>query len=113
MSYVWQSLKRPEVYLAGLFLLIALFVADTFRAPDRQISGWLYIGVVRVYQVVGRPIANNWIECRYEPTCSEYSIQAVRLYGLRQGWILTYDRVTACRTDVPKGTLDPVPSRNP
>lgn len=104
-----QCLKRPETYLAILFLVVVLLFADTFRRPEKQVTGWLYIGVVRIYQVVGRPLMNQWIECRYAPTCSDYSIEAVRKHGIRAGLVLTYNRINACRTDVPKGTPDAVP----
>ena len=104
-----QRLKRPEIYLAILFLLLVLLIADTFRSSEKQITGWFYVGAVRVYQVVGRPLMNNWIECRYEPTCSDYSIEAVRKHGIQEGLILTYNRINTCRTNVPKGTPDAVP----
>ena len=110
MPNLRQRLKRPETYLAILLLLIVLLFADTFRSPERQVTGWLYIGAVRIYQVVGRPLMNNWIECRYEPTCSEYSIEAVRKHGIRAGLVSTYHRINACRTNVPNGTPDPVPA---
>lgn len=104
-----QCLKRPETYLAVVFLTAMLLFADTFRQPDRQITGKLYIAAVRVYQAIGRPVMNNWIECRYAPTCSEYSVQAVKKHGIKKGLELTYGRINSCRTNVEKGTPDPVP----
>ena len=104
-----QRLKRPETYLAVLFLLAIFLAADTFRRPEKQITGWFYIGAVRIYQFAGRPLMNNWIECRYQPTCSDYSIEAVRKHGIQTGLVLTYNRINSCRTDVPRGTPDAVP----
>jgi putative membrane protein insertion efficiency factor len=102
-------LRRPETYLAALMILVVLFVADTFRSPERQISGQLYIGLVRGYQIVGRPLFKGWIACRYIPTCSEYSIQAVQKHGFRHGSVLTYMRINSCRASVADGTYCPIP----
>lgn len=103
-------LKRPETYLIVLFLLVVLAIADTFRSPEKQITGWFYIGAVRIYQFAGRPLLEGWVECRFMPTCSEYSIEAVRKHGIRQGLELTYNRMNTCQINIPHGTQDPVPS---
>ena len=103
-------LKRPETYLAAFFLLVVLLIADTFRRPEKQITGWLYVGAVRIYQFAGRPLLEGRIACRYQPTCSEYSIEAVRKYGIRQGLEMTYDRLNTCEINIPRGTPDPVPN---
>jgi putative membrane protein insertion efficiency factor len=102
-------LKRPETYLLALLLLAILLLADTYRSPERQITGWVYIGAVRIYQFVGRPMLEGRVECRYQPTCSEFSIEAVQTHGIRHGLALTYNRINSCQTNVPRGTLDPVP----
>lgn len=102
-------LKRPETYLAAFLLLAILLAADTFRRPDKQITGWLYVGAVQIYQFVGSPILEGRVECRYQPTCSEFSIEAVQKHGIRHGLALTYNRLDSCQINVPRGTLDPVP----
>jgi hypothetical protein len=61
-----------------------------------------------MYQAIGRPLLKGRIQCRYRPTCSEYSIEAVRHYGIRQGLLLTVKRIHSCTTKVPLGTPDPV-----
>ena len=45
----------------------------------------------------------------YEPTCSEFSLEAVRTHGLRKGLALTARRIHSCKVEVPLGTYDPVP----
>lgn len=50
--------------------------------------------------------------CRYYPTCSEYSIEAVREYGVRRGLVLTVTRIKSCTINVPLGTHDPLARRN-
>jgi len=46
------------------------------------------------------------VACRYRPTCSEYSIQAVERYGIGRGLFLTVKRLASCTNDVPMGTVD-------
>lgn len=110
MSVLRKSLKRPETYLALLAILLLVLVLDTLRSPSSQLTGQLYVGGVRLYQVFGRPLLRGHIRCRYRPTCSEYSIEAVRQHGIRHGLMLTVRRIESCTTDVRPGTFDPVPA---
>jgi putative membrane protein insertion efficiency factor len=51
----------------------------------RSVAAAFLIAGVRCYQMVLRPILPS--VCRFEPSCSEYFILAVRKYGpLRGGW---------------------------
>ena len=34
--------------------------------------------------------------CRYTPTCSEYSIQAIEKYGIFKGFWLSIKRISKC-----------------
>ncbi|MBI2477276.1 MAG: membrane protein insertion efficiency factor YidD, partial [Planctomycetia bacterium] len=64
---------------------------------------------MRTYQTWGRPLLTGHVQCRYRPSCSEYSIEAVQTHGIRHGLVLTWKRVSSCQTTVPHGTYDPVP----
>ena len=46
--------------------------------------------------------------CRFYPTCSHYSHQAIQEYGTLKGTWLTFKRLTRCRPLGGKG-YDPVP----
>jgi putative membrane protein insertion efficiency factor len=109
MSALRKFLKRPETYLILFGVVVGLAVADTFQAPANQVTSHVYLAGVHVYQAVGRPLLKGRIQCRYEPTCSVYSIEAVRKFGIRRGLEMTARRINSCRTDVPLGTYDPVP----
>jgi len=68
----------------------------------------LLIALVRAYQYLLSPLLGP--RCRYQPTCSEYAVQALREHGaLRGGW-LTVRRLSRCHPWGSSG-YDPVPPR--
>ena len=105
MSTLRRWLKRPEPYLLLIAAAGALFAADCLRSPEHQLFAKGYIGAVRVYQSHGR---QTWIQCRFQPTCSDYSIEAVRRFGLGRGGWMTIRRLAACNQRTMPGTADPV-----
>jgi putative membrane protein insertion efficiency factor len=109
MPALLQRLKRPELWLAGLLCVSLLALADAYRRPDVQLTARVWVSGVRTYQRFGRPLLEGRVKCRYRPTCSEYSAQAVSRYGIRQGLALTVARIRSCKTDVPMGSYSPVP----
>jgi uncharacterized protein len=48
--------------------------------------------------------------CRYEPTCSDYAVVAIRRFGLPRGTLLACWRLTRCNP-FSHGGFDPVPER--
>jgi putative membrane protein insertion efficiency factor len=100
---------RLKLALA-LFLIGLTFAVDLARRPEYQLTARVYIGMVHVYQAVGRPLLEGVVACRFRPTCSEYSIRAVERFGTIQGLILTFKRLYSCQNDVPMGTVDEVPA---
>jgi uncharacterized protein len=103
-----QRLKRPETYLAFVFLLVLAAAGDSLRPADRQMSGAAYVAAVEFYQSRVSPRLSGYIRCRYQPTCSEYSKQAVERFGILEGLALSWRRLRSCQPSVPLGTLDPV-----
>ncbi len=92
--------------LAAFFLAVLLLFADTLRSPEDQLSAKAYIGFVHGYQAYGRPMLEGVVACRYRPTCSDYSIEAVERFGIARGLYLTVIRVYSCDESVPMGTVD-------
>lgn len=47
------------------------------------------------------------VECKYYPTCSEYSLQAIKKYGALKGTFLSIKRILKCNP-FSKGGYDPL-----
>lgn len=52
-------------------------------------------------------LAMKGIHCKYYPTCSEYSKQAIEKYGVLKGSLLSAKRILKCNP-FSKGGYDPV-----
>jgi len=65
-----------------------------------------FVLLVRIYQWVISPLLPK--SCRFEPTCSHYTIEALKVHGLWKGMGLAIRRITKCH---PWGSTgyDPVP----
>ena len=61
---------------------------------------------IRLYQRAISPFLP--VACRYEPTCSEYSHQAISQHGLIRGLWLSIRRLAGC-TPIGGTGYDPVP----
>ena len=62
--------------------------------------------MVRLYQAALSPIMGG--HCRFVPTCSEYSIEALRTHGALRGSWMTLRRILRCHP-LGGGGIDPVP----
>lgn len=102
------SVVKKRLLVAALLFGLLLF-CDTIRAPANQLTARGYIGFVHLYQEYGRPALAGLVVCRYDPTCSAYSIRAVEKYGIWTGLFMTVKRLASCTSDVPMGTVDDVP----
>ncbi|WP_083919068.1 membrane protein insertion efficiency factor YidD [Hydrogenovibrio halophilus] len=67
---------------------------------------WLLIGPLRFYQWFISPLLGP--RCRFYPTCSHYSIEAIETHGILCGSWLSIRRVLRCHPGNPGG-VDPVP----
>lgn len=70
----------------------------------------LLIGLVKGYRLLLSP----WLggSCRFEPTCSIYSLQALAQHGAAAGSYLTLRRLARCQPWC-EGGHDPVPAEKP
>ncbi len=62
--------------------------------------------LVRAYRYAISPLLPP--SCRYLPTCSEYTLEALKKHGAFKGGRLAIRRISRCRPGCPGGH-DPVP----
>ena len=67
---------------------------------------WLLIAAIRLYQLALSPLIGP--ACRFEPTCSQYAIEAVERHGPLRGVWLVAKRLGRCHPLGDHG-YDPLP----
>lgn len=67
---------------------------------------WLLIRLVRFYQLFISPFFPP--SCRFEPTCSQYAIEAIQTHGALKGGWMALKRIGRCNPFC-EGGFDPVP----
>ena len=55
---------------------------------------YILIKLIKIYKYLISPIIGH--SCRYLPTCSEYSIEALKTFGLFKGLSLSLKRIMSC-----------------
>jgi len=60
------------------------------------------------YQLFISPLLGN--HCRFYPSCSSYSLEAIERHGTLQGCYLTLKRLLKCHP-FHEGGIDPVPEK--
>ncbi len=75
----------------------------------------MILRAIRLYQktsffhgVIARTLFLTDSVCRFKPTCSEYTYQAIEEYGVLSGLILGLKRILRCHP-WSKGGYDPIP----
>lgn len=73
-----------------------------------KIAKKIIIGLIRGYQLIISPMKAP--SCRFSPTCSAYSIEAIEKHGILRGTYLALKRILKCHP-FHEGGYDPVPEK--
>ena len=68
----------------------------------------IIIYLIKFYQITLSPLLGS--NCRFQPTCSQYMIEAINLHGVLKGLSLGFKRISKCHPFGSKG-YDPVPEK--
>lgn len=66
----------------------------------------LLLGLIHAYRILISPLFPP--SCRFQPTCSQYGLEAIARYGSIKGGWLTAKRIARCHP-WSEGGYDPVP----
>ncbi|MBL6985541.1 MAG: membrane protein insertion efficiency factor YidD [Methylobacter sp.] len=69
---------------------------------------FVLIAIIRFYKYFISPLLGN--RCRFYPSCSSYSLEALQLHGAIIGSYLTLKRLLRCHP-FHEGGIDPVPEK--
>ena len=75
-------------------------LASLCRWPGWAVGACL-IGAIRLYQVTLSPLLGP--ACRFEPSCSRFTVEAIRKYGVARGLIKGLRRISRCHPWHPGG----------
>ena len=70
-----------------------------------NILTYILIKFIKIYQFLLSPLLGQ--SCRHYPTCSNYSIEALKTYGFFKGGYLSLKRILSCHP-FKEGGIDPV-----
>ncbi len=73
-------------------------------SPSKQSA----ILMIRTYQKIISPLLGQ--HCRFYPSCSQYTLEAIEEWGLSKGILLGMKRLSKCHP-LNEGGIDPVPKR--
>lgn len=76
------------------------------ETPLRRLAIAPFTGPIRLYRLTLSPIFGR--QCRFQPTCSRYGLEAYHTHGPIKGTRLTVWRLLRCQPFA-KGGYDPVP----
>lgn len=77
-------------------------------ASSSSLGAKFLILLIRGYQKFISPLLGP--HCRFQPTCSQYGIEALRRFGMIKGGWLTLKRILKCHP-LSEGGEDPVPPK--
>lgn len=83
---------------------------EAHLGPVARTGNVPFVLLILLYRVTLSPFLGR--QCRFEPTCSRFGLDAYRRFGPLRGTLLTIGRICRCNP-FNKGGYDPVPWRPP
>jgi putative membrane protein insertion efficiency factor len=96
-----ENIKETKIFKQACFIKILKKMNRLLIFP--------FIVLIKFYQTLISPLLGS--NCRYQPTCSEYSIEALKTWGLFKGLLISLKRIFKCHPWGGKG-YDPVPKKD-
>lgn len=87
--------------MAATFKKIYIIILKALGLP--------FIILIQTYQYCISPVLGP--RCRFEPTCSQYAIEAIKKHHIFVGFFLSCKRILKCHP-LHQGGYDPVPQNN-
>lgn len=103
-------MTRHTSWVAPIIVGVTLAAIDCGRPPGAQWTANACVAMVGIYQRHVSPRLATVIRCRFVPSCSAFTVDALRRHGTVRGLGLAIGRVSRCRRSVAVGTADPVPA---
>ena len=69
-------------------------LSNELRVPYHLMLRYLFTVPIKIYQILLSPFLGK--NCRFEPTCSYYSIESIKKYGVLKGARLSIKRIFKC-----------------
>jgi putative membrane protein insertion efficiency factor len=83
------------------------YPSDEIMGVIKKVSAFPFIMCIRFYQLALSPYLGG-SKCRFTPSCSQYTAEAIKKYGPIKGIFLGVKRLSKCRPGGGHG-YDPVP----
>lgn len=89
--------RSRKVVLWSCFALGFYLAAEALLPANRQPTARVAVALLHAYQATGSPVMKSCgVQCRYQPTCSHYAVDAISYYGTLDGLVRTAGRLWRC-----------------
>lgn len=108
---------RGHPIVIGFLVAVSLYAEEPWSVSGqhpvtrevfpKQVEKELYSTnfVIRFYQTYISPLSGS--SCRYTPTCSRYTAEAIARFGLLKGIVMGTDRLIRCHPGQREYPIDP------
>ena len=102
---LWFLIADRALHLWTLLIMWAALMHTLQECMTGDIIKTILLGAIKLYKYAISPLLPD--SCRFVPTCSEYSAEAIKRYGAVKGSYLSLKRILRCHP-FHNGGYDPV-----